>query len=100
MARLEYSRQSQYSDTPQTSWYQDLYVHRSFTFSDSDSYFTITPEYQYRPDLLSNVLYGSPKYKWVFAVRNMDIIKDPVWDFKSGVKIRIPPVDVIKSEIG
>ena len=38
--------------------------------------YTIESQYQYRPDLLAYDLYGSTKLWWVFAQRNMNIIKE------------------------
>jgi hypothetical protein len=36
----------------------------------------------------------------VFAVRNKDIIKDPVYDFIPGQVIHLPQLDSIKKAIG
>ena len=40
--------------------------------------------------LLAYDLYGDKNLYWVFAQRNMDIIKDPVYDMEPGVEIFIP----------
>jgi hypothetical protein len=50
----------------------------------------ITAKYDRRPDLLSFDVYGTPKFWWVFMMRNKDIIFDPINDFVPGVEIRIP----------
>ena len=52
--------------------------------------YAIEPQYAYRPDLLAYDLYGDKNLYWVFAQRNMDIIKDPVYDMEPGVEIFIP----------
>lgn len=67
---------------------------------DDDILYTIEPQYNYRPDLLSYDLYGTPKLWWVFAQRNMDIIKDPVFDIRSGTKIFLPKQSNLKNELG
>ena len=53
-----------------------------------------------RPDILAMELYGSPRLWWVFALKNPDIIKDPLNDFKPGVIIKIPSPDTVKSFVG
>lgn len=55
-----------------------------------DPLFEITTIYTYRPDLLSFDMYDTPKLWWVFAQRNMDVLKDPVFDFVPGTKIYLP----------
>jgi hypothetical protein len=57
---------------------------------DDDILYVIEPQFNYRPDLLANYLYGTPKLWWVFAQRNMDEIRDPIFDFRSGVEIFLP----------
>ena len=47
---------------------------------DDDILYTIEPQYNHRPDLLAYDLYGTAKLWWVFSQRNMDIVKDPVFD--------------------
>ena len=46
-----------------------------------------------RPDLLAYDRYGSSRYWWLFAMRNKDIIIDPIQDFKTGITIRIPKLE-------
>ncbi|RTK95766.1 MAG: hypothetical protein EKK64_05785 [Neisseriaceae bacterium] len=55
--------------------------------SASDKYAVITPGVEYRPDLVSQKSYGTVDFWWkILEANNM---KD-VWEFKSGVNIRIP----------
>jgi hypothetical protein len=68
--------------------------------SADDSVYTIEPQYTYRPDLLSYDYYGTPKLWWVFAQRNMNIIKDPVFDFIAGTEIYLPSPDKLKKVLG
>jgi hypothetical protein len=55
-----------------------------------DEPYTIGHGYAERPDLLADVLFGNSRLWWVFALRNPDILKDPIRDFKAGVKIMVP----------
>jgi len=55
-----------------------------------DEPYTIGHGYEERPDLLAEKLYGNSRLWWVFALRNPDIIKDPIGDFKPGVTIMLP----------
>jgi hypothetical protein len=67
---------------------------------DDDIYYTIETQYNYRPDLLAYDLYGSAKLWWVFAQRNIDVIKDPVFDFRVGTKIFLPKASNLKTTLG
>jgi hypothetical protein len=81
---------SQYTLTPVKDWYLDIMVPRVIPKSDYDKIIRIPPAYDQRPDLLSQSEYGTPKLWWVFAVRNPDLINDPIQDFVSGLEIFVP----------
>ncbi len=81
---------SQYLSTPVKNWYLDLWVPRSVPKNEFDKIVKIPPEYDQRPDLMAYKEYGTPKLWWVFAVRNPDLIIDPINDFVSGLEIYIP----------
>jgi hypothetical protein len=81
---------SQYSLTPIQNWYLDIWVPRSVPSSDYDSIIIIPPSFNQRPDLLSQQEYGTPRLWWVFAIRNPDLIIDPINDFLSGLQIYVP----------
>jgi hypothetical protein len=98
--KIDYAKTSPYGATPQTSWHIGRYVHRSIPAHKNDTLFELKPRHQYRPDLLSQELYGSPVYWWVFVVCNTKIIRDPIWDFKTGTTIVVPSADYIKTIIG
>ena len=69
--------------------------------SQADDYlYTVEPQYNHRPDLLAYDLYDDPKLWWVFAQRNMDVIKDPVYDIESGTKIYLPKGDKLRKLLG
>lgn len=86
---------SQYKLTPIRNWYLDLWVPRSVPKSDFDEILIIPPEMNQRPDLLSFAQYGTPNLWWVFAVRNPNLINDPINDFVAGLEIFIP-VNILK----
>ena len=97
---VQYNSTSPYAETPQTSWYLGIYKDRSIPPSPTDTIRTLEARYEYRPDLLSNDLYGTPLYWWVFYVRNINIIRDPIWDFKAGIRIYTPSSEYLKRVIG
>jgi hypothetical protein len=70
-------------------------------FSDpTDMYWEVTPVYNLRPDLLASDLYNDSRLWWVFAQRNPNTLKDPLFDFIQGIKIYIPKQNVLKSSLG
>lgn len=64
--------------------------------SQDDDEFIVTAKYHHRPDKLANDVYGSPKYYFVFLSRNMDIMEDPVYDLREGLKIMVPHPKIIQ----
>ncbi len=64
------------------------------TIYDED--FEITPEFDGRPDILAYKLYGAVQYWYVFALRNPDLLVDPIRDFKAGVTIKLPSAEAVK----
>jgi len=90
MAHVNYPTSSPYYLTPQNSWRIGYYVDRPIPADSTDTVFTVTPKYQYRPDKLSYDIYGYPVYYWVFMQRNIDIIRDPIYDMIVGITIYIP----------
>jgi hypothetical protein len=57
-------------------------------------------QYTHRPDLLAYDLYGDHKLWWVFAQRNINELKDPVFDFEAGVEIYLPKGGNLKRLLG
>lgn len=86
---------SQYLLTPTKDWYLDITIFRSVPKSDYDKIIKISPAHDLRPDLLSQSEYGTPKLWWVFAMRNPDLIVDPINDFVAGLEIYVP-VNILK----
>lgn len=81
---------SQYDLTQIKNWYLDLWVPRTVPKNDYDKILIIPPEFDQRPDLLSNAEYGTPALWWVFCLRNPDLMNDPINDFVSGLEIYVP----------
>lgn len=80
--------------------YLDIMVNRPIPYDPTDQYWQITPIYNLRPDLLAYDLYNDSKLWWVFAQRNPNKLKDPLFDFVSGVQIYIPTQATIKDALG
>lgn len=58
--------------------------------SIDDEYITIEKRHEFRPDKLAHEIYGNEHLWFVFTLRNMDVLKDPIFDFKAGTKIYVP----------
>jgi hypothetical protein len=68
--------------------------------ASTDEEYEIAPGYDERPDLLAHQLYGSSRLWWVFAIRNPDVIVDPIRSFKAGARIFLPGSDIIRNITG
>lgn len=97
---MSYSTTSPYFATKTTGSYLDVMTFRNIPSLDSDIEYEILSQYENRPDLLAYDLYGDPNLWWVFAVRNKDIIKDPIYDMYPGQKIKLPTLETLKSVLG
>lgn len=80
--------------------YLDFMEKRFIIPDPADILYEIQPQYTYRPDLLAFDLYGSSKLWWVFAVRNMENLKDPIFDFVAGNQIFLPKKSTLSAVIG
>lgn len=78
----------------------DIMINRPIPSTASDVYWTITKVYEYRPDLLAYDLYSDSRLWWVFAMRNPNKLKDPYFDFVSGVDIYLPKLELLKQVLG
>ena len=90
-----YYLSSIYNDT-----FLDIMVNRPIPFVDTDLYWEITQSYHLRPDLLASDLYQNSKLWWVFAQRNPNRLKDPLFDFTAGTGIYIPQLPVLREVLG
>jgi len=85
-----YTVASPYANTPQNNLYLELLNIRPVPAETDDFLYVIENQFKHRPDLLSFMIYGTPKLWWVFVQRNMEVLKDPIYDFLPGVQIYIP----------
>jgi len=97
---VPYSKYSPYYSTDQTSGYLDIWKAPGIPALANDILFTVTKSYEYRPDLLAYDLYGEVGLWWVFAVRNLNTIQDPIFDLQAGTKIYLPQLTTLRSALG
>jgi len=92
---------SPYGQTPvNRAGYLDILRPRAIPVHPDDVLYEIKPEFTYRPDLLAYTAYGQKELWWVFAQRNMNIIKDPIFDFVAGTKIYLPQDKLLRQILG
>ncbi len=63
----------------------------------SDIFITVTQEFEKRPDLLSNNVYGTAEYWWV--IYEFNNIRDPLFGLKAGQILRIPAIERVLAAI-
>lgn len=97
---VPYSQLSPYAETPLENGYLGVYVPRAVPSEPTDSKIEVPSQYEHRPDLLAYDAYGDARLWWVFAVRNPEVIKDPIYDLKSGMSIYIPKKAELLSSLG
>jgi hypothetical protein len=87
---VKYPNSSPWAKTKVKSGYLDHFAIRPVAAEDDDILYSIEPQFNQRPDLLAYYLYDSTKLWWVFTQRNLDVIQDPIFDFRAGVEIYVP----------
>lgn len=96
-----YTSSSPYSKTKVVgNQYLDVLQIRPVPENSDDVRYTVEPQYTHRPDLLAYDLYGDKNLWWVFAQRNMDVIKDPIYDLEPGIEIFIPQGESLVKVLG
>ena len=95
-----YRKISPYFNTRQNNLHLELLTIRPIPAEDDDFLYTIENQYRHRPDLLAFDLYGKAELWWVFVQRNMEIIKDPIYDFEPGISIRLPKKSNLEKYLG
>jgi|TARA_B100002019_G_scaffold105051_1_gene90312 hypothetical protein len=80
--------------------YLDILKIRPVPEDSDDVIYEIQSQYHQRPDLLAYDMYGSSKLWWVYAQRNMDTLKDPVYDFQTGLSIYVPKGSRLRQLLG
>lgn len=97
---MAYNSRSPWFSTKELPGYLGYLNVRSVSAEPDDYLYTIEPHFNYRPDLLAYTLYGDNKLWWVFMQRNMDIIEDPIFDFRAGVQIYVPKKQSLFAVLG
>jgi hypothetical protein len=97
---VEYSKTSPYSKTETFSFFLDVATLPDIPKNPDDVVYRIDAIYKHRPDLLAYDLYGDTNLWWVFAMRNINTIEDPVYDFEPGKSIYIPKKETIFATLG
>lgn len=97
MAQVFYDPKSYLSSATFNKFYLDLADLPSLKDSDG-VLIQVPPECEHRPDLLSYQQYGTSRLWWVIMVANADILKDPIWDLKSGMRLFIPNKSVLQEQ--
>lgn len=87
---VNYSKSSPYAKTQFYGFFMDVATIPNIPIDPTDVLYEIDNIYKQRPDLLAYDLYGDPKLWWVFAIRNPNVLQDPLYDFEPGVSIFIP----------
>ena len=89
---VTYKNDSNYKITPMNKKYLELYnpTLTDENLSPEQRVMIVQPKYDRRPDLLAYDLYGSARLWWVFAHYNRNVFKDPIMDFRAGIKISVP----------
>lgn len=95
-----YSKSSPYYSTGTFGKFLDILDYRSITKQPDDLVYTIDKVYEFRPDVLAFDLYGDSALWWVFKARNPNTLDDPIFDFRSGVKIYVPKKSTLSTDLG
>jgi hypothetical protein len=66
----------------------------------SDEKYIIEPAYDQRPDLFAFDRFGSSRVWWIVALRNLDVLVDPIRDFKAGTEISVPSKNTVETLTG
>ena len=102
MTKVTYGKSSPYSTTQQVNDYLDYLNFWNGPFvpaANDDTLMTLDSKYNKRPDLLSFDLYDTPQLWWIFTMRNPDVIRDPIYDFLTGITIYTPSKSSLKRYI-
>ena len=95
-----YGNASPWATTSQNSLYLNLLDIRPVPAENDDYRYVIENQYRHRPDLLAYDLYSDVKLWWVFMERNMNGIKDPIYDFVPGTVIYLPKKSNLEKFLG
>ena len=100
MTEVVYSKNSPYGQTKLYGNFLDIAQFPTIPKNQDDVLFEINRTYQNRPDLLAYDLYGDANLWWVFALRNPNSIRDPIFDMRAGRKIYLPKKSTLTNLLG
>lgn len=100
MAQVKYLSNSPYYKTKKFGNFLDVMINRPITKKADDVLYQIDSIYEFRPDLLAYDLYNDSNLWWVFAQRNPNVLKNPLFDFRAGVQIYIPKKTTLQQDLG
>ena len=100
MTQKKYKSNSPYYTTETFGPFLDVMINRPIMKKADDVLYSIDKLYEYRPDMLAFDMYGDSALWWVFAQRNPNILKDPLFDFRAGTRIYIPKLTTLKQDLG
>lgn len=95
-----YAKTSPYFSTSVGAGYLDSINFRKITSYADDIQYELSTKYEHRPDLLAHDVYNDSRLWWVFAVRNKDKIRDPIYDMIPGLVIFLPKLTTLRSDLG
>lgn len=85
-----YSITSPYYGTQTWGKFLDVWPGKTISADTTDAIYQIDNIYNLRPDLLAYDLYQDSSLWWVFAIRNPDVLSNPLFGFTTGKIIYIP----------
>lgn len=97
---IAYAKTSPYYNTPVNKFYLDVWTGVTINPDITDALYQIDSVYNLRPDLLAYDMYKDSGLWWVFAVRNPDVLLDPLLNFVIGTVIYIPTITVVQHALG
>jgi hypothetical protein len=98
----KYTTTSPYYGTPTWGQFLDIWNYNTLTIPAdvTDALYQIDPPYNLRPDLLAHDLYGDSNLWWVFAIRNPDVLVDPLFSFVAPTIIYVPTKSIVQTALG
>jgi hypothetical protein len=95
-----YNKTSPYYGNPMWGNFLDTWDGKTIPADVTDAVYQIDSPYNQRPDILAYDMYKDSGLWWVFAVRNPDVLIDPLMDFTTGTIIYVPTLSTVKKAIG
>jgi hypothetical protein len=98
--QVNYAKSSPYYGAGFSGSFLDLMQKRKITKLSTDKLYSIDRIYHLRPDLLAFDLYQKSALWWVFAARNPNALKDPLFDFVTNNVIYLPDRASLITDLG